>query len=122
MEAYSGAAESQLPQALGFYLISWFVVTFIFLIAALRSSVGLVSVFFFLTLTFIMLAASEFTGNAKVHIAGGALGIITAFCAWYVALAGLLTPDTSFFMIPIGPCVFMIIAECWLIVFDRPAR
>lgn len=40
---------------------------------------------------------------ANVGVAGGAFGIITAFCAWYVALAGLLTPDTSFFMIPIGP-------------------
>lgn len=31
-----------------------------------------------------------------------AFGIITAFNAWYVGLAGLLTPETSFFMLPIG--------------------
>ena len=77
-----------------------FVVTFIFLIACLRSSGALISVFFFLTITvsssrpdglhpspgagltatlhsqFILLAASEFTGNSNVHIAGGALGIM----------------------------------------------
>lgn len=102
LDAYAND-EAQLAQALGFYLISWFVVTFIFLIACLRSSGALISVFFFLTITFILLAASEFTGNSNVHIAGGALGIITAFCAWYTALAGLLTPSSSFFLLPILP-------------------
>jgi len=103
LDAYSGAAESQLADALGFYLLSWFIVTFIFLIASLRSSVSLVSVFFFLMITFILLAAGEFTGISNVTVAGGAFGIITAFCAFYTALAGLLTPDTSFFVLPIGP-------------------
>ena len=41
-----GAA--QLNQALGLYLTAWALVTFIFLIASLRSSVGLIGVFFFL--------------------------------------------------------------------------
>jgi len=103
LDAYEGNAAAQLDQALGFYLTAWAVVTFIFLLASLRSSVGLVSVFFFLVITFVLLAAHAFTGVANVGVAGGAFGIITAFCAWYVALAGLLTPDTSFFMIPIGP-------------------
>lgn len=108
LDAYTGSdaaatGPAQLDQALGFYLLSWFVVTFIFLVAALRSSIGLVGVFFFLTITFILLSAHFFTGNAAVGVAGGAFGIITAFNAWYVALAGLLTPDTAFFMLPIGP-------------------
>lgn len=85
--AYAGNT-AMFDQALGFYLIAWFIVTFIFLIAALRSSVGLVAVFFFLTITFILLAAHAFTGVSTVGVAGGAFGIITAFCAWYVALAG----------------------------------
>lgn len=50
LAAYEGETAAQLPQALGFYLLSWFLVTFVFLIASLRSSVGLVSVFFFLTM------------------------------------------------------------------------
>ena len=54
-------------------------------------------------MTFVLLAAHAFTGHAKVGVAGGAFGIITAFIAWYMALAGLLTPETSFFMIPVGP-------------------
>lgn len=30
------------------------------------------------------------------------LGIFTAFIAFYVGLAGLLTRDTSFFLLPVG--------------------
>jgi len=103
LDAYEGNAANQLDQALGFYLTAWTLVTFIFLIACLRSSMALVSVFFFLTITFALLAGHAFVGTAAVGVAGGAFGIITAFCAFYVALAGLLTPDTAFFMIPIGP-------------------
>lgn len=57
LDAYEGNAAAQLDQALGFYLTAWAVVTFIFLLASLRSSVGLVSVFFFLVITFVLLAA-----------------------------------------------------------------
>lgn len=106
--AYEGA-EAEEASVLGIYLASWFVVTFIFLIAALRSSAALVSVFFFLTITFLLLFAGELvtsTGNTAtgdaLHKSGGAFGIITALCAYYTALAGLLTPDSSYFLIPVG--------------------
>ena len=49
------------------------------LIASLRSSVGLVGVFFFLTITFLLLAIAEFVSTPGVGVAGGAFGIITAF-------------------------------------------
>lgn len=77
--------------------------TFIMWIASLRSSIALTSVFFFLTITFALLSGAEFTGKAAVQKAGGIFGLITAFNAWYVALANLLTPDTSFFVLPTGP-------------------
>lgn len=77
-----------------------------------------------MTITFLLLGIAELgTGNAA-HIqvralhrfprlttqlmrvpfqtAGGAFGLCTAFLAWYVAAANLLTPDTSFFVLPIG--------------------
>jgi len=76
--------------------------SFIFLIACLRSSVALVSVFFFLDITFWLLMAGFFTGAPNVTKAGGAFGLITAFCAMYTALAGLLTKDTSHFLLPVG--------------------
>jgi succinate-acetate transporter protein len=37
-----------------------------------------------------------------IPVAGGAFGLITAFNAWYVAAAGLLTADTSYFVLPVG--------------------
>lgn len=30
------------------------------------------------------------------------MGLVTAAIAWYVAAANLLTPDTSYFVLPIG--------------------
>ncbi|PWZ02843.1 putative FUN34-transmembrane protein [Testicularia cyperi] len=97
----NGVPESELANALGIYLAAWFIFTFIMLAASFRSSVGLVSLFFFLDLTFLLLFISEFTGNAKITTAGGAFGILTAAIAWYVGAAGLLTPDTSFFTLPV---------------------
>jgi succinate-acetate transporter protein len=100
--AYTTTSEFGL--AVGFYLMGWFIFTFLMFVASLRSSVGLVSVFFFLTITFMLLGISQFiTTNAEnVAKAGGAFGLVTAACAWYVALAGLLTPDTAHFVLPVG--------------------
>jgi succinate-acetate transporter protein len=94
----------QFEYAIGFYLMGWFIFTFIMLIASLRSSVALSGVFFFLTLTFMLLGISKFVPAHATAIgtAGGALGLVTAFNAWYVAAAGLLTPDTSYFVLPVG--------------------
>jgi succinate-acetate transporter protein len=49
-----------------------------------------------------LLAISKFVTTPHVATAGGYFGLFTAFNAWYVAAAGLLTPDTSYFTLPIG--------------------
>ncbi|KAG1445582.1 hypothetical protein G6F56_009861 [Rhizopus delemar] len=91
-----------LEQSLGYYLLGWTIFTGIMLIASHRSSVGLVSLFFFLFITFIMLTAGKLNDSINCQIAGGALGIVTALIAWYNALSGLLTKDSSYFNLPIG--------------------
>ncbi|KAM0747152.1 hypothetical protein T439DRAFT_328921 [Meredithblackwellia eburnea MCA 4105] len=96
------AKTEDFEHAIGFYLFGWFIFTFIMLIASLRSSVALVGVFFFLTITFLLLGISKFVNNGSIAVAGGAFGLITAFNAWYVACTGLLTPDTSYFILPSG--------------------
>lgn len=99
-DAYAEASDPNMEaNGVSFFLWGWFIFTFIMLVAAMRSSGGLIAVFFFLTITFLLLAIGEY-GYPSVTVAGGAFGIITAFCAWYVALAGLLTPETSFFVLP----------------------
>lgn len=47
-----------------FYLAGWSIFTFMMLIASLRSSVALVSVFFFLTVAFICLTLEHAVSDA----------------------------------------------------------
>lgn len=99
---YSTAGAHVLDQSLGIYLLSWAIFTGILLIASHRSSVGLVSLLFFLFITFILLAAAKFNNSLTTQVAGGAFGVITALIAWYNALSGLLTKESSHFTLPIG--------------------
>ncbi|KAI8342463.1 GPR1/FUN34/yaaH family-domain-containing protein [Chlamydoabsidia padenii] len=101
LDSYKGDAVT-LNQSLGFYLLGWTIFTGIMLIASHRSSVGLVSLFFMLFITFILLTAGKFNNNLTSQIAGGAFGVVTALIAWYNALAGLLTKDSSYFQLPVG--------------------
>jgi len=91
LSAYTDADE--LASALGIYLIVWFILTFLLFIASLRKNIGLVVLFGFLTITFLILAVGEFTGSLGTTKAGGALGAITAFVAYYVGLSELLASD-----------------------------
>jgi succinate-acetate transporter protein len=46
--------------AIGIFLLAWMVVTFLFFIGSLRKSVGLSALFFFLTVTFLVLGAGAY--------------------------------------------------------------
>ncbi|KAG8982319.1 hypothetical protein FRB90_006877 [Tulasnella sp. 427] len=100
IEAYA-EKPGELSSALGIYLITWFVFTFIMFLATHKASVALSSVFFFLFITFLLLAAGEFTGKAVIHKAGGAFGIVTALLAYYVGAAGLYTAESSYISLPV---------------------
>lgn len=102
--AYTNSTE--LSHAVGFFLFGWFIFTFIskpycrleihprrradpglffaVFIASLRSSIALSGIFFFLTITFMLLGIAEFVPSHAVAIktAGGALGLVTAANAW----------------------------------------
>lgn len=100
LEAYASAAPGVLDQSLGIYLLGWTLFTLVMLIASHRSNMGLVSLFFFLFITFVLLSAGKFNNSLTVTRAGGAFGVITAIIAWYNALCGLLTRDSSYFVLP----------------------
>ncbi|KAI8374125.1 GPR1/FUN34/yaaH family-domain-containing protein [Radiomyces spectabilis] len=100
--AYGKVDVMVLERSLGIYLISWAIFTALLLIASHRSSVGLVSLFFCLFITFVLLAAAKFNNSVTTQVAGGAFGVITAIIAWYNALSGLLTKDSSYFLLPVG--------------------
>jgi len=100
LASYTSAAE--LDNALGIYLITWFIFTTLMGIAAARKNAGFLALFVFLSLTFLMLAVSKFSGSVACNTAGGALGIITAFIAYYCAVSELLVFEESYFMLPLG--------------------
>jgi len=93
---------AMLEQALGIYLIAWFIFTFMCFIASLRASWGLIVLFGFLDVTFFLLAIGKWNTHVGITKAGGIMGIATAFIAWYNAMAGMLTPDTAYFSLPVG--------------------
>jgi len=94
--------DRELSNALGIYLITWFMFTFMLFIAALRKNIGFVLLLGFLWLTFLLLAVGELTLNASATKGGGALGIVTALIAYYCAVSELLVREESYFMLPLG--------------------
>ncbi|TVY83160.1 Acetate permease A [Lachnellula suecica] len=108
-DAYSatGAGVNDFANAFGFFLIGWFIFTFILLLCTLRSTVAFFLLFFFLDLAFLFLAigylqAVDGAANAKLEMAGGYFGLFAAFMAWYNALAGIADSSNSFFVIPVA--------------------
>jgi len=99
-EAYTSTAEFE--NAVGLFLAVWGILTFIFFLASWRSSVALCALFGFLDLTFWVLTGGFLGPSEKAVKAGGVLGCITAFIAFYIALANMLTADTSFYTLPVG--------------------
>lgn len=69
----------------------------------MRSNAGLISLFFFLTLTFMLLMIGHFVTNVNILKAGGGLGIVTAWIAYYCAVANLYSKESSFFSLPLLP-------------------
>jgi hypothetical protein len=100
LDAYADPKE--LSNALGIYLIAWFMFTFMLFIGALRKNVGFILLLGFLALTFMLLAIGEFTAKVNATKAGGALGIVTAFIAYYCAVSELLVREDSYFSLPLG--------------------
>ncbi|QRW05824.1 glyoxylate pathway regulator [Ceratobasidium sp. AG-Ba] len=102
LAAYEGDKTPQLNDALGIFLLAWFIITFIMFFGTFRSSVSLSALFFFLDLTFMLLMIGEFMQKPKVTQTGGVIGAITAFIAFYTGAAGLYSPDASYFILPVG--------------------
>lgn len=96
-DAYAaGGQEDLMPKAIGIYLIAWFIFTFFLMLMTMKSTVAFFLIFFFLTWTFLCLALGELCDSTNCKKAGGVLGLITAFCAWYNAYAGIANPQNSY--------------------------
>ncbi|KXN85625.1 Ammonia transport outward protein 2 [Leucoagaricus sp. SymC.cos] len=102
LAAYADAAE-ELSSALGIFLVTWMIVTFLFFIASLRKNISFILLFGFLTITFGCLAGGEWTNHVATTKAGGILGCITALIAYYIGLADMLNAeDQAIVTLPLG--------------------
>ncbi len=80
---------AKVPAAgLAAFLFAWGLFTLYATIASFHTHKGLRVLFVALTITFFLLAIGEYFGPFK--IAGGYLGIVVAFIAWYLSMAILV--------------------------------
>jgi uncharacterized protein len=87
----------------GYFLLAWGIFTLYMTIAAIKTNLGILAVFVFLTLTFFALAINAFSGNVGIGHVGGVLGLITAVLAWYVSFADVLSSTFKRTILPVFP-------------------
>lgn len=86
--------------ATGLFLVGWTIFTFYMLLGSLHVNKALTCVFCTLFLTYILLDLAEFGLISSVP--GGAMGLITAFCAWYTSAAGVINAVSGREVLPVG--------------------
>ena len=99
----SNIDPADVDKSLGVFFLAWMIFTAAMFVASLRTNLALVALFFFLTITFMLLTASKFQqSNLNLQRAAGAFGILTASIAWYAAFASLLKRgENSYFSLPV---------------------
>ncbi|KAF9254843.1 hypothetical protein L218DRAFT_951237 [Marasmius fiardii PR-910] len=92
------ADQTEFHNALGIFLITWFMITFFFLHIAFTILLTLLDV------ALLMLSISEFTGNAMVLKAGGVFGVCTGLVAFYIGVSELFAaePKPVLNRVPLG--------------------
>ncbi|KAF4619878.1 hypothetical protein D9613_004740 [Agrocybe pediades] len=99
--AYSD--QQEFNNAVGIYLITWMMVTILFVLPVLRRNMSFVILLSILALAFALLAAGSFTGMANITKAGGIVGIIVAFIAYYIGVSEMLSAEARPVMrLPLG--------------------
>jgi hypothetical protein len=85
-----GIADTTSSFAMGLYLSFWGLFTFALFIGTLKLSRSLQIVFSTLTVLFILLAVSDFTGSVLIRTIAGYEGIVCGVSAMYTSLALVL--------------------------------
>ncbi|XP_006456002.1 hypothetical protein AGABI2DRAFT_195275 [Agaricus bisporus var. bisporus H97] len=95
--------NTQLPSAIGIYLLTWMFVTFFFFLVSLRTHLAFAILFGLLTTTFGCLVGGEWAASVNSTKAGGIIGVLTALTAYYIGLADLLASQPNpIFNLPLG--------------------
>ncbi|HTH60364.1 MAG TPA: acetate uptake transporter [Paraburkholderia sp.] len=86
----------------GWWLFLWGVFSFYMWLGTFRSPKVLQAIFFALWVTFVLLAAGDWTGSASLHAAGGYLGLVTAALAFYLSAAEIVNDAYGREVLPVG--------------------
>lgn len=102
------AKGNDLHHALGVFLLAWAIFTFYMFIASLRTTGAVAAVLLALTLTYVLLAIGQFTMSAAettnaAYKAGGWVGLVTAFLAWYASFAAVANFTFKRVVVPTFP-------------------
>ena len=73
--------------AAGWYLLAWAIFTVLMLVAALRTTAVLATLFAVVAVTFVLLALGAFGAGGAFTTLGGLTGLLAAALAWYLCLA-----------------------------------
>lgn len=92
-------------EATGLFLLAWTIFTAYLLLASLRTTVMLSAVVAGLFVTFLVLTIGNLAAppDAAVIKAGGWLGLVTAFLAWYHSAAGVTNATWGRTVLPVFP-------------------
>ncbi|GGO90689.1 hypothetical protein GCM10011584_23060 [Nocardioides phosphati] len=98
----AGIPAADVEKGIGLYLLGWTIFTALMLVASLRTTKVLTTVFVLLTTTFALLAAGALGSSDALHHLGGWFGLATAGVAWYAALAGVAASTFGRPVLPTG--------------------
>ncbi len=89
--------------AVGLYLWAWAIFTTYMFVASLRTTAAVATVFFLLSVTFILLGIGNSGGHETIVHWGGYLGLATAVAAWYTSFALVVNSTFGRTVAPVGP-------------------
>lgn len=98
-----GLPAESAHQATGVFLLAWAIFTIYMTVVTLKISVGLMSVFVPLAITFVLLTIGAFAQAPTVTHIAGYVGLLTAATAWYNSFAGVLNTTWKRTVLPLGP-------------------
>ena len=88
--------------ATGVFLLAWTIFTAYITVAAVKVHKAMLTTFVLLLSTFVLLTAGAFASLPAVTHLGGYVGIITAFAAWYLSAASVLSSTYKREVLPLG--------------------
>ncbi|KAH9948775.1 GPR1/FUN34/yaaH family-domain-containing protein [Amylocystis lapponica] len=106
-EAYSvnGVVQPEFTYAVGIFLAIWDLITLLFFIGALRTTLPVCFTLGSTVVALTCLSANAFTGNPHLATAGGAFGLAATCGAYYGALSGFYSPHSTFKIVRLPPVV-----------------